>query len=73
MPWKTYQERLYSILQSTIEQGCKDGDFIDLNPSVIMKAIGGLFHELVLGKKDSLSEKEFEIMISNLLLSKTPL
>ena len=44
--------------------------FIDLNPSVIMKAIGGLFHELVLGKKDSLTEKEFELMISNLILSK---
>ena len=69
-PWKTYQERLYSILQSSIEQGCKEGDFIDLNPSVIMKAIGGLFHELVLGKKDSLTEKEFELMISNLILSK---
>ena len=70
LPWKTYQERLYSILQATIEQGCKEGDFIDLNPGVIMKAIGGLFHELVLGKKNSLTEKEFEMMISNLILSK---
>lgn len=69
--WKTYQERLYSVLQSTIEEGCRKGDFIDLNPGVIMKAIGGLFHELLLGKKDSLTEKEFEIMISNLLLLKT--
>ena len=70
LPWKTYQERLYSVLQSTIEQGCREGDFIDLHPGIIMKAIGGLFHELLLGKKDSLSEKEFELMISNLLLSK---
>ena len=70
LPWKTYQERLYSVLQSTIEQGCREGDFIDLNPGIIMKAIGGLFHELLLGKKDSLSEREFELMISNLLLSK---
>jgi len=69
--WKTYQERLYSVLQSTIEQGCKEGDFIDLNPGIIMKAIGGLFHELLLGQKDSLTEKEFEIMISNLILTKT--
>ena len=69
--WKTYQERLYSVLQSTIEQGCKEGDFIDLNPGVIMKAIGGLFHELLLGKKESLTEKEFEMMISNLLLLKS--
>ena len=70
-PWKTYQVRLYSILESTIEQGCKEGDFINLNPGVLMKAVGGLFHELLLGKKDSLTEKEFEMMISNLLLSKS--
>ena len=36
-----------------------------------MKAIGGLFHELLLGKKDTLTESEFELMISNLLLTKT--
>ena len=30
LPWKTYQERLYSVLQSTIDQGCKEGDFIEL-------------------------------------------
>ena len=70
-PWKTYQVRLYSVLESTIEQGCKEGDFINLNPGVLMKAVGGLFHELLLGKKDSLTEKEFEMMISNLLLSKS--
>ena len=70
-PWKTYQVRLYSVLESTIEQGCKEGDFINLNPAVLMKAVGGLFHELLLGKKDSLTEKEFEMMISNLLLSKS--
>ena len=70
-PWKEYQDRLYSVLQSTIEQGCREGDFIDLKPGVIMQAIGGLFHELLLGKKDSLTEKEFELMISNLLLSKS--
>lgn len=70
-PWATYQDRLYSILESVIDQGCKEGDFIDLDPGVIMKAIGGLFHELLLGKKDSLTEREFELMISNLLLTKT--
>jgi len=71
LPWKTYQKRLYSILESTIEQGCKEGDFINLNPSIIMQAIGGLFHELLLGKKDNLTENDFEIMISNLLLTKS--
>ena len=71
LPWKTYQERLYSILKSIIDQGCKEGDFIDLNPQILMKAIGGLFHELLIGSKDDLTEKEFEMMISNLLISKT--
>ena len=71
LPWKTYQKRLYSVLESTIEQGCKEGDFINLNPSIIMQAIGGLFHELLLGKKDNLTENDFEIMISNLLLTKS--
>ena len=28
--WKTYQSRIYSILETVIEQGCNDGDFIDL-------------------------------------------
>jgi len=71
LPWKTYQERLYSILQTIIDKGCSDGEFIDLKPSIIMQAIGGLFHEMVLGNKDTLSEQEFELMISNLLLTKS--
>ena len=70
LPWKTYQSRLYSVLQSTIEQGCNEGEFINLSPDIIMQAIGGLFHELLLGRKDNLTEKEFELMISNLLLTK---
>jgi len=69
-PWKKYQDRLYLVLQNTIEQGCKEGDFIDLKPATIMKAIGGLFHELLIGQKDTLTEKEFELIISNLILSK---
>ena len=70
LPWKTYQERLYSILQAIIDKGCTNGDFINLKPEIIMQAIGGLFHEMVLGDKDNLSEYDFELMISNLLLSK---
>ena len=69
-PWKTYQERLYSVLQKIIEEGCKEGDFINIDAGILMKAVGGLFHELLLGKKDSLTENEFEVMISNLILQK---
>ena len=46
--WKTYQERLYAILKSIIEEGIKKKEFIDLNPGMLMKAIGGLFHGLLI-------------------------
>ena len=44
--WKTYQERLYAILQSIIEEGIKKKDFVDMDPGLLMKAIGGLFHPI---------------------------
>ena len=65
--WKTYQERLYSILQSIIEEGIKKKEFVDLNPGLLMKAIGGLFHQLLISNNDDMEEKEFEIMLKNFL------
>ena len=65
--WKTYQERLYSILKSIIEEGIKKNEFIDLNPSMLMKAIGGLFHGLLLDNDDDLKNEDFEIMLKNFL------
>jgi len=69
-PWKTYQRRLYSILQSIIEEGIKKKDFVDLNPSLLMKAIGGLFHQLLMSDSDSLNDKDFEIMLKSFLKPK---
>ena len=63
--WKTYQERLYSILKSIIEEGIKQNEFIDLNPGMLMKAIGGLFHGLLLENEDDLRNEDFEIMLKN--------
>jgi len=65
--WKTYQERLYAILKSIIEEGIKKKEFIDLNPGMLMKAIGGLFHGLLIENEDDLDEKEFELMLRNFL------
>ena len=65
--WKTYQERLYSILQSIIEDGIKKKEFVDLNPGLLMKAIGGLFHQLLISNDEQLKEEEFEIMLKNFL------
>jgi len=65
--WKTYQERLYAILKSIIEEGIKKKEFIDLNPGMLMKAIGGLFHGLLIENEDDLDQKEFELMLRNFL------
>ena len=65
--WKTYQERLYSILQSIIEDGIKKKEFVDLNPGLLMKAIGGLFHQLLISNDEQWKEKELEIMLKNFL------
>ena len=61
--WKTYQERLYAILQSIIEEGIKKKEFVDLNPRLLMKAIGGLFHQLLISNNEDLDDNEFEIML----------
>ena len=65
--WKTYQERLYAILKSIIEEGIKKKEFIDLDPGMLMKAIGGLFHGLLIENEDKPNEKEFEFMLKNFL------
>ena len=61
--WKTYQERLYSILQSIIEEGIKKKEFVDLNPGLLMKAIGGLFHQLLISNNEEMKENEKEAAI----------
>tara|TARA_B100001996_G_C18525923_1_gene541075 strand:+ start:141 stop:719 length:579 start_codon:yes stop_codon:yes gene_type:complete len=65
--WKTYQERLYAILKSIIEEGIKKKEFINLNPGMLMKAIGGLFHGLLIENEDDMNNKEFELMLKNFL------
>ena len=68
--WKAYQERLYAILQSIIEKGIEKKEFIDLNPRLLMKAIGGLFHQLLISSDDDLNDNEFEEMLRNFLKPK---
>ena len=65
--WKTYQERLYSILKSIIEEGIKANEFIKLDPNLLMKAIGGLFHGLLISNEESIDKNEFEFMLQNFL------
>jgi hypothetical protein len=52
-----------------IEQGIQLGEFPQMEPRLIMKDMGGLFHGLVfLGKdRDTITENEIEEMLGNLL------
>ena len=65
--WKTYQERLYAILESIIDEGIKKKDFISIKSDVLMKAVGGLFHTLIISNEEKVDDKELESMIINLL------
>ena len=65
--WKKYQNRLYSVLQSIIEEGVEKKEFLDINPSLLMKAIGGLFHQLLINNEDELKDEDLELMLKNFL------
>jgi len=66
-PWKVYQERLYAILQTIIEKGIEKNQFVDISPKLLMKSIGGLFHQLIQSDEEELTDVEFEKMLSNFL------
>ena len=65
--WKTYQKRLYAILQSIIEEGIKKKEFLNIDSKLLMKAIGGLFHQLLISNDEDLKEQDFELMLKNFL------
>ena len=64
--WKPYQESLYKALQEILEQLAKEDNITNLQPDLIMKTIGGIFHGIVfLGYQ--IDEKEFESVINKFL------
>ncbi len=65
--WKKYQNRLYSVLQSIIEEGVQKKEFLNINPGLLMKAIGGLFHQLLINNDDELKDEDLELMLKNFL------
>ena len=68
-PWKKYQNHMYSTLHSLLEEGIKAGEFPDINPKLLFKAMGGLFMGIVLmgEKKEPLSEKDIEKLLTQLI------
>ena len=64
--WKPYQESLYKALQEILEQGAKEENIVNLQPELLMKTIGGIFHGIVfLGYE--LNEEEFATVINKFL------
>ena len=69
--WKKYQDRIYSVIFTLIEDGIKAGEFPDTKPKVLFKALGGLFMGLVLmGNDKKLSKKDVEQMLNELIPNK---
>ena len=72
-PWKKYQNRIYSILQNLLEDGVKAGEFPNINPKLLFKAIGGLFMGVVLmgDKIRPVSKKDIEELLNQLIMNPT--
>jgi len=70
-PWKRYQERLYGTIQGLLEDGVKVGEFPNINPKLLFKAMGGLFMGLVLmgDRKKRVSEKDIEELLNQLIMN----
>ena len=72
-PWKDYQHRLYAVIQGLLEDGIKKGEFPNLDPQLLFKALGGLFMGLVLmgNKNEPKSENDIEKLIEQLITDPT--
>ena len=72
-PWKRYQERMYGTIQGLLEDGVKAGEFPNINPQLLFKAMGGLFMGLVLmgDRKKQVSEKDIEELLNQLITDPT--
>ena len=70
-PWKRYQERMYGTIQGLLEDGVKSGEFPNINPQLLFKAMGGLFMGLVLmgDRKKQVSEKDIEELLNQLIMN----
>ena len=66
-PWAKYQERIYSVIHTIIEEGIALGEFPNTDPKVLFKALGGLFMGLVLMGEKKVSKKDIEKMLNELI------
>lgn len=69
LPWKRYQNRMYGVLQGLIEEGIAKNEFPDIDSSMLLKGLGGLFHGVIfLGNQDEpISEESIENFFAQFL------
>ena len=66
--WRKYQDRIYSVISTLLEEGIKLGEFPQTKPKILFKALGGLFMGLVLmGKDKPVSKKDIEKSLNDLI------
>jgi len=67
--WKTYQDKLYNLLRGILEAGIKTGDFPDMHPGMLMRAVGGVFHGLLFLRegKQSVSSEDVEALVQRVI------
>ena len=67
--WKKYQTKMYSVLQSLLEEGIAKKEFPKMRPDLLMRAIGGLFHGLFFlgNEKKSMSRATMEEFITTFI------
>ena len=66
--WRSYQERIYSVISTLLQEGIKLGEFPKSKPQVLFKALGGLFMGLVfMGKDKPVSKRDIEQLLNDLI------
>ena len=66
--WKNYQNKMYTVLQSLLEEGIEKNEFPKMRSDLLMRAIGGLFHGLFfLGNEKPMSRKTMEKFITSFI------
>ncbi len=70
-PWKSYQNRLYAIIQGLLKDGVKAGEFPQLDTQLLFKAMGGLFMGLFLSgnRNKPVSEQDIEELLNQLIMN----
>ena len=62
---------MYGTIQGLLEDGIKTGEFPNIKPQLLFKAMGGLFMGLVLmgDRKKQVSEKDIEELLNQLIMN----